>query len=95
MLPAISKIFEKLMYERIVSFACKYFLLAIQQYCFHSGMSMQNAVANLFEHVTMKLDQHCDVSALYNDVSKAFDSVYYDILLYKLYKYGYRGCVHD
>ena len=83
------------MYERIMSFTCKYFLLTTQQYDFRSGMSMQNAVANLVEHVTMKLDQRCDVSALYTNVSKAFDFVNYDILLYKLYKYGYRGCVYD
>ena len=94
-LPAISKIFEKLMYERIISFACKYSLLTTQQYGFRSGISTQDAVANLVEHVTMKLDQCCDVSALYIDVSKAFDSVNYDILLYKLYKYDYRDCVYD
>ena len=83
------------MYERILSFACKYSLVTTEQYGFRSAMSTQNAVTNLGEHVTMKLDQRCDVSALYIEVSKVFDSVNYDILLYKLYRHGYRGCVYD
>jgi hypothetical protein len=92
-LPSVSKILEKIMYNRMISFTNKYALLSSAQYGFRAGRSTQDAIADLVEHVTMNLDEHADVSALFVDVAKAFDSVNHTILLHKLYKYGFRGVV--
>jgi hypothetical protein len=49
----------------------------------------------MVEFISKQLDDNCDVSALYVDVANAFDSVNYNILLYKLNAYGFRGIIND
>jgi hypothetical protein len=93
-LPSISKIFERLMYERVTAFCNKFNLLSMSQYGFRACRGTQDAVADLVEHVTKSLDEHKDVSALYVDIAKAFDSINHGILLHKMYKYGFRGNTH-
>ena len=58
-------------------------------------MGTQDAIATFVNFVANKLDKHKDVSALFLDVAKAFDSINHDILLYKLYCYGFRGVAHQ
>lgn len=94
-LSAISKIIEKLMYTRMMSFVINYSLLSNCQYGFRSGKSTQDAVVDVIECVTKRLDDRDSVSALYVDVAKAFNSVDQDILLLKLYRYGFRGIAYD
>ena len=90
-LPAVSKILERLMYNRIVQFVDKYSLLSKWQFGFRSHKSTQDAIAYFVDHVTNNLDEHRDVCALFVDVAKAFDSLNHDILLHKLFAYGFRG----
>ena len=92
-LPCISKILERLMYLRLYSYLLKYSLLHAEQYGFRYGVSTQDALTNLVENVTKKLDDHESVSVLYLDVSKAFDSFNHEVLLFKLQHYGLRGIV--
>jgi len=46
---------------------------------------------NIYEH----LDKREYVIGIYLDLQNAFDTVNYDILLYKLSSYGIRGVVHQ
>ena len=93
-LPCISKIIERLMYVRLYSYLSKYSLLHAEQYGFRSGVSTQDALTNLVENVTKKLDNHESVSVLYLNVSKVFDSLNHEVLLFKLQRYGLRGIVY-
>jgi hypothetical protein len=82
------------MYERVTAFCNKFNLLSMSQYGFRACRGTQDAVADLVEHVIKSLDEHKDLSALYVDVAKAFDSINHGILLHKMYKYGFRGNTH-
>ena len=79
------------MYVRLYSNLSKYSLLHAEQYGFLSGVSTQDALTNLVENVTKKLDNHESVSVLYLDVTKAFHSLNHEVLLFKLQRYGLRG----
>jgi hypothetical protein len=95
LLPIFSKILEKLMHERIMSFINKYNLLSDCQYGFRSKRSCEDAVYNLSNFISEKLDTGIDVAGLFIDISKAFDSLSHKILLDKLYHYGFRGVIFD
>ncbi len=94
LLPAVSKILERLMYNRMMSFADKYSLLTRWQFGFRPYKSTQDAIARFVDNVTSNLDEHRDVCALFVDVAKAFDSLNHEVLLHKLFAYGFRGNCH-
>ena len=63
----------------------------MQQYGFRAKHSTEFAALNLVDHLTYKLDSGQIPSNVYNDLSKAFDTLIHDILLNKLNFYGVRG----
>jgi hypothetical protein len=89
-LPAFSKILEKLMYNRMVSFLNKFNILHSAQYGFRPGHSTEHALIDFLNFITESVDSKADVFALYLDVSKAFDSINHLVLIDKLYNYGFR-----
>ncbi len=90
-LPALSKILERLVYNRMVSYLDKFKILSDAQYGFRSTRSTEHALTDVVNFVSESLDHSRDVFALYLDVSKAFDSINHSILLNKLDAYGFRG----
>ena len=90
-LPSVSKILERLMYNRMLQFIEKYLLITEWQFGFRPHRSTQDAISHFVEYVTGNLDGKDDVCALFIDVAKAFDSLDHDVLLYKLSAYGFRG----
>ena len=53
------------------------------------------AVSKFYEDTLLSLDNNISTCAILLDLSKAFDSVIRDILLFKLYNYGIRGNIYD
>ena len=53
------------------------------------------AVSKFYEDTLLSLDNNISTCAILLDLSKAFDSVSRDILLFKLYNYGIRGNIYD
>lgn len=94
-LPSISKIIERLMYNRLLSFLDTYKLLSNYQYGFRKNKSTEDAVINLCDYVTHCLDNGQVVLGMFVDVSKAFDSIDHTILLRKLLHYGVRGVAYS
>ena len=85
LLPTISKIFERiLLYEYFNSNN----LLAEQQYGFRSNHSTEYAAVKFVDHISKEMESGNTPAALYIDLSKAFDTLSFDILLYKLSHYG-------
>jgi retron-type reverse transcriptase len=94
-LPAVSKILERLMYNRLISFLDRYNILAKQQFGFRKGRSTEHAVVHLVDYITNCFDKKQSVFGIFLDISKAFDSIDHEILLDKMFRYGFRGKVYD
>ena len=94
-LPAFSKIFERIIYNRMLANIDKYNILTEQQYGFRKGRSTSLALIDLFDKVTSAIDNKKFTIGLFLDLSKAFDTVDHDILFSKLVHYGFRGLILD
>ena len=90
-LPLFSKLFERLMYNRLISFVNKHEVLYSLQFGFRHGYSTSLAMIYLVEKNSQSLDNGDYVLGLYLDFTKAFDTVNHAILLQKLEHYGVRG----
>ena len=91
LLPTISKIFERILYNQLYQYFNDNELLAVQQYDFHAPHSTEYAAIKLFDHVSKEMDSGNTPTALYIDLSKAFDTLSFDIILQKLKHYGVMG----
>ena len=90
-LPSISKILEKIVYERLINFILKNNILDENQYGFRKNRSTIDAITNLLGHITSDHDDKKISIGLFIDMSKAFDTINFETLLYKMEKYGIRG----
>ena len=90
-LPYISKIYEKLMVNRLISFCVKFSILSDVQFGFQSGISTSDALFKITESIYKALDNKSHHISILLDIRKAFDCVDHIILLRKLHHYGIRG----
>jgi hypothetical protein len=90
-LPVLSKVFERIMYKRLLSFINKHNLLYQYQFGFRAGHSTNMALICMIDKVLTAINNGEYVIGLFLDFSKAFDTVNHTILLQKLVKYGIRG----
>lgn len=89
LLPAISKIFEKVIFIQIYDFFQKKKLLYISQYGFRTGHSTESAALELVDKIITKMDKKDTPIGIFIDLSKAFDTIDHEILLKKLNYYGF------
>ena len=90
-LPFLSKIYERLMANRIISFFNKHSLFSDKQYGFLKGRSTQDALHNFAERIYDALNASMHNISILIDLKSAFDTVNHSILLSKLELYGIRG----
>lgn len=74
-LPAMSKILEKVLNNRLINYLENKILLASNQYGFRKGKSTEDAVLDLTEFITKSVDNNLKCTGLFLDLSKAFDTV--------------------
>lgn len=87
----ISKIFEKIIANRILTFFDRENILNNNQNGFRKGRSTIRSVYVALTDILHSMNKKNNTVALCLDLSKAFDSVEHNTLLQKLEKYGVRG----
>lgn len=90
-LPLFSKILERLMYSRLLSFINENKTLYKFQFGFREGHSPDLALIYLVDKISNALENGDFVLGLFLDFSKAFDTVDHNILFDKLEFLGIRG----
>ena len=90
-LPLISKILERIVNNRLVTYLNKYNLLYKHQYGFREKHSAKLSLINLLNNLTQQIDQGKTTIGIFLDFAKAFDTIDHTILLSKLHYYGVRG----
>ena len=94
-LPAFSKIIEKLAYKRIILFLDKFNILNDGQFGFRKNRSTDMAIHTLMDKLYESIENDKISLGIFIDFSRAFDTISHDILLKKLQFYGFRGKAHD
>ena len=87
----MAKVFEKIVYNKVIDFISENNVPHDQQYGFRKGRSTQQAIITLVDNNNKSQDIGDIVMALFIDLEKAFDTIDHRILLQKLYSYGIRG----
>lgn len=90
-LPAFSKILEKVFYNRLLKYLNKHDILCANQYGFRKGHSTSLALVDLYDKISEAIDKKEFAVGIFLDLSKAFDTVDHSILFAKLEWYGVRG----
>ena len=86
-LPSISKIFERNMYNQISTYIDSH----LSKYLcgFRKGYSTQQCLIVMLEKWKKEFDNHNTAGALLTDLSKAFDCLNHELLIAKLEAYGF------
>lgn len=90
-LPAMSKILEKIINVRLKKYLENNNLLSDRQFGFRNNRSTDDAVHDLINHIVGALDNREKCVAIFLDLAKAFDTVSLSRLCSKLERLGIRG----
>jgi hypothetical protein len=90
-LPPISKVLEKIIFNQIDQHFRTNNLYYSNQYGFRQNHSTEHATIELVDRITDDLDNGNIPLNIYIDLTKAFDTVDHNILLEKLHHYGIRN----
>ena len=88
LLSVFSKIMEKLVASRLLSFLDTNGILSKWQFGFRSGHSTVHPMVHFLNKIGDSLNNNKHSIAIFCDLKKAFDTCNHDILLLKLRKYG-------
>jgi hypothetical protein len=88
LLSSVSKVFEKVIHNQLVSYFISSKLFYHSQYGFRKQHSTELAAMELVHLIIDEMDKNETPISIFLDLSKAFDTLDHTILLHKLYYYG-------
>jgi hypothetical protein len=91
LLPTISKIFERVIFNQLYTFFQKQKLFYSSQYGFRTEHSTEFAALEVVDILMERMDKNETPINIYLDLSKAFDTLDHNILTNKLHYYGIKG----
>ena len=91
LLTTISKVLEKIVYQRIYSFLQNTGQLYNNQYGFRESHSCEHAIGQVINGIVKGLENRVNSACMLLDLSKAFDTIEHTIMLEKLALYGIHG----
>ena len=87
-LPTVPKIFERQMQKQIIKYINQFLSPFLSSY--RKGFSIQTPLVWIIEKWKYQLDRNgFAASVILLDLSKAFDTINYDLLIAKLHAYGF------
>ena len=91
LLPICGKIFEKLIFNEMFKFFIENELISPNQSGFKPGDSCINQLLAITHEIYKSFDDGFEVRGVFLDISKAFDKVWYEGLIFKLKQNGISG----
>ena len=95
LLSIFDKIMEKLMHKQLYDFLQEHNILFQNQFGFRKNNSTTFALLQITDKIKETIDNKKYGCGIFIDLSKAFDTVNYEILLRKMEHYGIRGVALD
>ena len=93
--PICGKIFERLIYNNLFEYFIENDLISQNQSSFKPGDSFINQLISITHEIYQSFDDRLEVRGAFFDISKAFDKVWHEGLIYKLKQNGVKGNLLD
>ena len=95
LLTSFSKIFEKVIFNRLCNHVNNNNILAHEQYGFRNNSSTETASYNLINNILEAFENKFTVGGIFCNLTKAFNCINHTILLPKLEFYGITGKAYN